>query len=313
MPEAPINLNGYNITIMNAGHALFDQDPFLEQYAGADKTAKQAAWREVEAAYNCTISVEAYPDEAPWGPARVQWINNNANNTKGGADYYIITTTWLNQFSASKALYPVQDLYLRYGENSMGPADREAATYKGDLFAMSPSNYGANYIDRGLFYNVNLLEEVGVENPAQMFMSDRWHYSDFEQWVLDAQVAIGQKSTEDEKYYAIAGRPFFYWAGMINATGIKMVDTASASLNLDGPIQRTIVNLLRKIYRTIKHGTQFQDMMVKLKHSEHKKQLWTAEKCGLQKLTTVGEKICGHLEIQLVQDMDTFHSLIQTV
>ena len=31
-----------------------------------------------------------------------------------------------------------------------------------------------------------------------MFMSDRWHYSDFEQWVLDAQVAIGQKSTEDE-------------------------------------------------------------------------------------------------------------------
>lgn len=248
VPEAPINLNGYNITIMNAGHALFDQDPFLEQYAGADKTAKQAAWREVEAAYNCTISVKAYPDEAPWGPARVQWINNNANNTKGGADYYIITTTWLNQFSASKALYPVQDLYLRYGENSMGPADREAATYKGDLFAMSPSNYGANYIDRGLFYNVNLLEEVGVENPAQMFMSDRWHYSDFEQWVLDAQVAIGQKSTEDEKYYAIAGRPFFYWAGMINATGIKMVDTASASLNLDGPIQRTIVNLLRKIY-----------------------------------------------------------------
>lgn len=241
----PINLNGYNITIMNASHALFDQDPFLPQYAGADKTAKQAAWREVEEAYNCTISVVAYPEEAPWGPARVQWINNNANNTKGGADYYIATTTWLNQFSASQALFPVQDLYIRFGKNSMDPASREAATYKGNLFAMSASTYGANYIDRGLFYNVNLLEEVGMENPAQMFMSDRWHHSDFEQWVLDAQVAIGQKG---EGYYAISGRPFFYWAGMINVAGIKMVDSASASLNVDGPIQRSVVNVLKRIY-----------------------------------------------------------------
>ena len=39
---------------------------------------KQSAWLEVEKEFNCDISVEAYPDSAPWGPARIQYIIDNS-------------------------------------------------------------------------------------------------------------------------------------------------------------------------------------------------------------------------------------------
>ena len=77
-PEPYPNLGGYKIVIMNAKSALSDIDPFLENYQGVDKNYKQRAWKEVEQLFNCTISVEAYPDTAPWGPKRQEWIKENS-------------------------------------------------------------------------------------------------------------------------------------------------------------------------------------------------------------------------------------------
>ena len=74
-PDSYPNLNGYKIILMNASSALVDLDPFLEGYTGNDKIFKQQAWLEIQEVYNCVISVEAYPDEAPWGTSRIDWIN----------------------------------------------------------------------------------------------------------------------------------------------------------------------------------------------------------------------------------------------
>ena len=78
-PDVLPNLQGYEIIMMNADSALADLDPFLDAYSGSDKMFKQQAWREIEKDYNCKISVKAYPDEAPWGTSRINWINAQAS------------------------------------------------------------------------------------------------------------------------------------------------------------------------------------------------------------------------------------------
>ncbi|MFA7390671.1 MAG: Ig-like domain-containing protein, partial [Proteiniphilum sp.] len=155
--EAPVvpdpeNLGGYVITIMNAAQALSDQDPFLPEYKGLDKTYKQQAWNEVEALYNCDIQVVAYPDSAPWGPLRWAWVNENANNNTAQADFFILPSDIIDDVHASKALYDTKDLYTSFGKNSMGAGFKESVTFKDGIYGMATGTYAENYIDRGLFY-----------------------------------------------------------------------------------------------------------------------------------------------------------------
>ena len=244
--EAPVvpdpeNLGGYVITIMNAAQALSDQDPFLPEYKGLDKTYKQQAWNEVEALYNCDIQVVAYPDSAPWGPLRWAWVNENANNNTAQADFFILPSDIIDDVHASKALYDTKDLYTSFGKNSMGAGFKESVTFKDGIYGMATGTYAENYIDRGLFYNVTLLEELALENPSQMFLEGRWTYTNFEKYIKDAQALLG------EGQFALTGRPYYHWSGMINAAGIRIADTKKLALNLDGAIQKQVAKTLRNI------------------------------------------------------------------
>ncbi|HHX78496.1 MAG TPA: hypothetical protein GX695_01945, partial [Acholeplasmataceae bacterium] len=244
--EAPVviepeNLGGYVITIMDTESVLSDIDPFLEDYRGVDKTHKQTAWNEVEALYNCDIQVVAYPDTAPWGPLRTAWINSNANSNTAQADFYVITSGIINELEASKALVDTNDLYTSFGKNSFSTGLKESVTYKGGLYAMSTGSYAENFIDKGLYFNVNLLESLGLENPAQMFLEGRWNYTNFEEYAKNAQSLLG------EGQFAMSGEPIYYWSGMVNAAGIRIADTNKLQLNVDGSVQKQAAKTLRNI------------------------------------------------------------------
>lgn len=230
------DLKGYEIIIMNADSALSDNDPFyheeingvVKEYTQADKQYKQRAWKEVQDKYNCTISVKAYPVDAPWGAKRISWIIDNATNGTSQCDLGIVPTNWIPQFGAANAAVDVSELYDKYGLGQMEPALKTAGTYKGKLFIASTGiSQTSTYVNLGLFYNYGWIKELGVEDPATMFNEGNWTYTKFKEWVMSTQ----SKLKEDE--HVLQGSPYYYWFGMSNAAGIQVCDPNMATGTID--------------------------------------------------------------------------------
>ena len=230
VPQPPVigDLHGYEIVIMNADSALSDNDPFLEKYTKADKIYKQKAWTEVQDKYNCKISVVKYPDVAPWGAQRINWIIDNATAGTSQCDLGIVSSNWIYKFAQANAAVDVSELYAKYGLSQMDNATKSAGSYAGKLYiaseGLSPT---ATYVDLGLYYNYGWSQKLGVKDPAEMFNNGEWTYSGFKQWVLDVQQKLG------EGEFVLQGSPYYYWFGMTNAAGQKIVDTDSVKVFID--------------------------------------------------------------------------------
>ena len=250
----PADLKGYTIVIMNAESALGDIDPFLDSYTQYDKSYKQEAWREVELMYNCKIEAKAYPQEAPWGEPRIHWLINNAKQGTSQCDLAIIYSNWLNRFTELRGndteitAIDVTDYYKKYGENQMSLLQKEAGSYHGKIYVASTGidPFTIN-TDFGLYYNLALLEKIGVESPAKMFNEGRWTYTNFAQWVRDAQAKLG--STAEEPKYVLGGHPYYWWFGMTNAGGVKVYDTVAIKINLLADCSKESCAMLNALYK----------------------------------------------------------------
>ena len=242
----PQDLKGYKIVIMNASSALTDLDPFLEGYTQPDKMYKQAAWQQVEKDFNCDLSVEPYPDSAPWGQARINYIIDNAANGASTADICVVSNLWLHQFanSTTNAAADVTDYYNKYGNQQMSAAEKGAGSYQGKVYAVSTGiSKTDTYIELGLYYNVGWVEKLGVKDPAQMFVDGEWNYTGFKDWCLGTQALLNSA----EGQYVVGGHPFYYWFGMTNAAGIKVCDPTSLNVTLDSQRSKDAANLMYQI------------------------------------------------------------------
>jgi len=245
VPPVAVDLKGYDIVIMNAESALSDIDPFLEKYAQPDKTYKQEAWREVEQEYNCTISVVAYPPEAPWGDVRVKWIIDNATNGTSQCDLGTISSNWLYRFANANAAVDVSEYYGKYGGSQMEQAVKECGSFKQKLYVASTGiSPTAINVDFGLYYNMALVEKCNLPDPAKMFNDGEWTYTNFQKWVRDGQAALG----DEEGAYALAGHPYYWWFGLTNAAGIKVADTTAIKVYLSTEFQKTAASMYRTLY-----------------------------------------------------------------
>ena len=236
------DMGGYVIVIMNAASALTSNDPFLEGYTATDKLYKQQAWNEVKSKFNCDFSVVAYPDEAPWGPSRVSWINSQAELGQAQADFYIVTSTWFPDFYASGAMQATTLYFTKYGKNQIEPATRQAGSYRGDLYIVSTGiSETTIYPYYGIYYNLGMLEKYKIESPAKLFNEGRWSYDDFLNWTLSAQALL------PEGYYALSGAPQDYWQGMVSASGVRIANTVTMELNLTHPYSVEAIDILKSI------------------------------------------------------------------
>ncbi|HKM29889.1 MAG TPA: Ig-like domain-containing protein [Bacilli bacterium] len=236
------DMQGYKIIIMNASSALNTIDPFLDDYTQQNKTFKQQAWTEIKQEYNCNIQVVAYPDEAPWGPDRINWINNQAQAGSAQADYYIVSSNWLFQFAQAGSAHDVTTYYSKWGKNAMQISEKASATYKKNIYALSTGmDEGKNYVDIGLFYNYGWVKKLNVKSPAEIFNEGNWTYTAFTQWVNSVQplLATGE--------FALTGHPYYYWLGMSNAAGVKLADVQSVKNNIMTARPREAAALLRSL------------------------------------------------------------------
>ena len=257
-PDVLPNLQGYTIILMQADSALADFDPFLDAYSGSDKMFKQQAWREIEKDYNCHISVDPYPDEAPWGTSRIDWINAQAQLGDARADFLTISSAWLADFATVGSAHDARLVYARYGKNQMDVVQKQAATNRGGLYGLSTgTNEAQNYVDLGLFYNLAWVEKLKVESPAKIFNEGNWTYSEFEKWCNNVQALLGEGEC------ALGGRMYYHWVGLSNAAGIKIADPAAIKVTLKHPREVAAAELLSRLYASgaLGSGTAFDTWM----------------------------------------------------
>ena len=257
-PDVLPNLQGYTIILMQADSALADFDPFLDAYSGSDKMFKQQAWREIEKDYNCHISVDPYPDEAPWGTSRIDWINAQAQLGDARADFLTISSAWLADFASVGSAHDARLVYARYGKNQMDVVQKQASTNRGGLYGLSTgTNEAQNYVDLGLYYNVAWVEKLKVESPAKIFNEGNWTYSEFEKWCNNVQALLGEGEC------ALGGRMYYHWVGLNNAAGIKIADPAAIKVTLKHPREVAAAELLSRLYASgaLGSGTKFDTWM----------------------------------------------------
>ena len=242
-PVPPIpDMGGYEIIIMNAESALSDNDPFLEKYSGSDKAFKQQAWREVETAYNCKITVKAYPAEAPWGTSRINWIKDNASTNTSQCDLGVVSSNWIHEFAKTSSGVDVTSFYKTYAKKQMDPALKQAGTFHNKLYvATTGLTTTAVNVDLGLYYNYGMLKRLGLDDPATLFNEGKWNYTGFEKWVREAQAKLGDTKK------ALGGHPYYYYYGMTNAAGVKIADVVLNQTNIKSAASRNAMNLMAKL------------------------------------------------------------------
>ncbi|MCK9471307.1 MAG: extracellular solute-binding protein [Bacilli bacterium] len=250
------DLKNYTITVLASQGHEDEHDPFLDTYMAADKLAKQQAWLEVEDLYNCKIVVTEFPTTAAWGGPRISWVNTNASTNTHTADIMVLTTEWISQLANGNSVVDVTKYYEDYGRNQMPTAMRQASTLHGKMYALLRSAPGSIYVDQGLFYNVNLVEELGLESPAAIFNRGEWTFSEFKNY------AIAAKSVMNEEQSVFSGKTSLYWIGMTNASGVKLLDTNTLQVNFHNQYARLAATTLRDIYLSVGWGTNHYDELV---------------------------------------------------
>ncbi len=247
VPEPPItNMNNYEIIIMTAPHVPHEHDPHLDLYAGLDKQAKIEAWAEAEDKFNAKMTVSVFPDTAPWGPARINWIISNAELNAAQTDIFVSTTDWVIQFATAGATVDVSEFYEEFGKNSMDPGVKSAASYKGGLYALPSSSVGSLKPYHGIVFNVNFLERLGLENPSKLFNDGEWTWSKFKEYVLEAAAILAEDET------VLSGKPAGLYYGMASAAGVKLVDPETMSLNFSHGYAVQAANLIADIFNVDK-------------------------------------------------------------
>ena len=237
------DLQGYVISLMNASSELESGNPFSDKYTASDKMAKQQAWTDVQDKYHCTIKLTAYPDEAPWGADRYNWINAQAAAGTPQADFYVVAAEWLPTFYGGKSCHDVTEVFDRYGRGQIETFQRQVGTYKKSLYiATTGLSATRTYVIDGLFYNYGMVKKYNLTSPAELFNNGEWTYSKYVEWCLAAQAVLPDGN------YVMSGAPQLMWAGMVQAGGVKLADNVAMKLNLNHAYSISAIQTLQQVY-----------------------------------------------------------------
>ena len=239
-----LDMMGYEIVIMAPASMHTDIDPFLDGYTKPDKLYKQIAWREIEKTMNCSILLKEYPTMGSWEvsgeTARINYILENAKNNTAQADISVVSSNWIPELS--EALWDVTDFNYRFNEYQNVNVLKEAGMYKEKIYTVGLTARQTDiYADLGLYYNVEWLEKLGVEDPAKMFNEGNWNYTNFKNWCLEVQALLAGNQ------YVIGGQSYNYWLGLTNAAGVKVADSINQIINIDSDRSKDAAKLIQEL------------------------------------------------------------------
>jgi len=210
------------ITIMHG--AVHEIDPFHETYSGTEQLEKQELQRLIETQLNVVINYEQYPPSAAWGPSRINAIIQASVSGDALSDIYWITSDWIQQLADADAIIDVSPYLGEHGTN-ISDSYLEVGSYKGAKYGFEAGNV---QISHGLYYNADLIENLGVDNPTELYLDGDWNWTTFETWATEVQT---QLSSQGDDMYALGGMLSYYARNMIPLNGGSLINAQTARVS----------------------------------------------------------------------------------
>ena len=181
-----------------------EYDPFDPGYTGSQKDIKQQQQTKVQAAYDIIVKYTAWEDSAPWGPERVKHINKKY--MEGYGDVYVVTiaSQWIPTLVKGGSIAELYNMTtetgifteLSYDEKEQTEEGyiqnntiNQATSVKGRVYGYSLGNARPDYF---MYYNVDKVKNLNLEDPAELWMKGEWTMSKFSNWVKDAQTKLSK-------------------------------------------------------------------------------------------------------------------------
>lgn len=203
------------ITIMHG--AVYEINPFHDDYSGTEQLARQELQRQVENEYNVVINYENYPANAAWGPSRVDSIIQASVAGEPLSDVYWVTSDWIQELVSGNALADVSQ-YMNTTGTNIPEAYDDIGEYQGGIYGFESYNPTINY---GLYYNADLVTSLGVSNPTDLYLAGSWNWTTFEAWATQVQTAL---DGETEEMYALGGMLSYYANAMTTLNGGSLIN-----------------------------------------------------------------------------------------
>ncbi|MFP4186566.1 MAG: extracellular solute-binding protein [Acholeplasmataceae bacterium] len=224
------------IVIMHG--APFEVDPFHENYTGTEQRERQERQNAVEEMYNVEIIYRSYPSDAAWGPDRVNAIIQSSVDGDHLADIYWSVSDWIQSLARNEAIVPVDQYLDDIGEN-IHEDYYSIGGFKNKVYGFSSGQLTA---DQGLYYNANLVDSLGVDNPTDLFLDGEWTWSRFETWATEVQTALGE-----DDMYALGGQFSYYAESMIPLNGGRLANLNTGRIGLNQTPALETLNFLKSL------------------------------------------------------------------
>lgn len=205
-------------TVIRIMHgATYEVDPFDSSYSGTEQLAKQQRQREIEEKYNVTVRYVSYPSNAPWGPDRVEAIVQSSISGAHLSEIYWSVSDWIQRLAVTEAIVPI-DKYLTTIGSNIRPGYREVSSYRDHVYGFES---GLLTVSSGLYYNADLVANLGVANPTELFLAGNWNWTTFENWAQSVDAAL--KTLGGDKY-ALGGMFSEYAEHMVPLNGGSLIN-----------------------------------------------------------------------------------------
>ncbi|MDF2698478.1 MAG: putative carbohydrate transporter-like, substrate-binding component [Haloplasmataceae bacterium] len=235
--EEKFNFNGKDFIIMVNNPQL--ADPFSDSFEGLYQREKQESQRAVEEKYNIKVVYKSYEPNPSWGVPRDNFIINYEITGQPQAQVYSIPTSSIPTLASAGVIAPVEAYYEEYAHEEFA-IKQHFLKFKEHYYGYDDGYPHTNF---GLYYNQNLLEELGyaADYPTQLWEDGEWTWTKFESFVKE----LNTKLNEQNGQYPMGGILYDWAYGMVPAnggyflndafeTGVNTPETIGALENLAG-------------------------------------------------------------------------------
>ncbi len=191
-----INFQGKGMIYEIKVDSVEENDPYNSAYLGHQKELKQQWQAKVQAAYDIIIKYTAWGDEAPWGRGRVSYINKKYLD--GFDDVYVteINSTWIPRLVRGNSIVELYDMntgdgifkQLGSSQSNVGYVQNEtinlATSVNNKIYGYNINKPTADYF---MYYNVDKVKTLDLDDPAELWMKGEWTISNFKKWTKAAQ------------------------------------------------------------------------------------------------------------------------------
>lgn len=260
--NSKMNWDGKGMVYRILVSPLSEYDPFEAGFTatGNGKIIKQNHMRLVEQAYNIDIQYFEWATLAKWGPERVSYINENYLSkeifTKDEAYVVQIACSWIPTLVKNGSLASLYNM-----SSDTGFFTQVNGTEEGDDHYIQNSTYnqitsvnnavygytlGAAHADQMIYYNIDLVKEMGMTDPVELWFKGEWTLSNFDKWIQEGQTNI--KNTAKGKFVLDIGYPEFT-VGLVASTGNKLTNSSPANILFTRPGVTNVIDKIQSWYK----------------------------------------------------------------